>query len=344
MILRDGNLDRFVAAPNPETRVLLLYGPDDGQVRDRVEAAIRAVAGDLQDPFRVADLDSADLKDDPARLSDEAFAMALTGGRRAVRVRNGADHMVGGLESILSAKTCDNLVVIEAGNLSKASKLRKLAEEDKTAVAGPCYGDSDNDRAGLLQRLLKENGYSIDRDATDWILSHTGSDRKATLSEYEKLMLYMGQEKAITLAHATVCFGDSSATALDDVVQAAAGGQTVQLEVAIQALRAEGMSVIPIILAVQRHLHKLHYAAGLMRQGQSADQAIGAIRPPVFFKVKDAFKHQLSIWTLDRLSTALELLTEAELDSKTTGRPDEAICHRALMRICQAARAGMRRR
>jgi DNA polymerase-3 subunit delta len=344
VILRDSGLEKFVASPAPDTVFLLLYGPDDGLVRDRAEKAVKAVAEDLRDPFRVADFDASDLKDDPARLNDEAFAMALTGGRRAIRVRNGADHLVGALTDILEAGSCENLVVVEAGNLAKGSKLRKLAEDNKAAVAGPCYGDSEQDRAGLLQKLLKENGYSVSRDAVEWILAHTGSDRKATLGEYEKLMLYMGEEKAIELDHAMACFGDSSATALDDVVQAAAGGKPVDLEVSIQALMSEGMSVIPIILAVQRHLHKLHFAAGMMRQGASADQAIGAIRPPVFFKTKPLIRHQLDIWNVDRLATALSLLTEAELDAKTTGRPDEAICHRALMRICQAARAGMRRR
>jgi DNA polymerase-3 subunit delta len=344
VILRDSGLDRFVRDPAKDTILLLLYGSDDGLVRDRTEKAVRAVAEDLQDPFRVADLDGADLKDDPARLSDEAFAMALTGGRRAIRVRNGADHLVDGLNGILEAGNCENLIVIEAGNLAKGSKLRKLAEEHKQAVCGPCYADTEQNRAGLLQEMLRAAGYSASRDAIDWILAHTGSDRKATLGEYEKLILYMGQEKNVDLEHAMACFGDSSATALDDVVMAATGGRAEDLEIAIQRLGAEGMSPIPIILSVQRHLHKLHYAAAMMRQGSTADQAIAAIRPPVFFKIKPEIRRQLDIWNVDRLATGISLLTQAELDAKTTGRPDNAICHRALMRICQAARAGMRRR
>ena len=44
---------------------------------------IRAVAGALDDPFRVAELDREDI----ARLPDEAASLSLTGGRRVVRVR-----------------------------------------------------------------------------------------------------------------------------------------------------------------------------------------------------------------------------------------------------------------
>jgi DNA polymerase-3 subunit delta len=35
----------------------------------------------------------------------------------------------------------------------------------------------------------------------------------------------------------------------------------------------------------------------------------------------------------------LSILLEAELDCKTTGMPDRALCSRALLRIAQAARA-----
>ena len=37
----------------------------------------------------------------------------------------------------------------------------------------------------------------------------------------------------------------------------------------------------------------------------------------------------------------LKILTEAELDCKTTGMPDQAICERALLRVAHAA-AGSR--
>ena len=37
-------------------RVVLLYGEDDGMIRDRAVALVRAVAGSLDDPFLVANL------------------------------------------------------------------------------------------------------------------------------------------------------------------------------------------------------------------------------------------------------------------------------------------------
>ena len=46
----------FLRAP-ATARLVLLYGDDAGLIRERAETLVRAVAGTLEDPFRVADLD-----------------------------------------------------------------------------------------------------------------------------------------------------------------------------------------------------------------------------------------------------------------------------------------------
>jgi len=60
---------------------VLFYGDDAGLIRARARAMTVAVAGALDDPFRVAELDREDI----ARLPDEAATLSLTGGRRVVR-------------------------------------------------------------------------------------------------------------------------------------------------------------------------------------------------------------------------------------------------------------------
>ncbi len=85
--------DAFLRSPDPAARAVLVYGPDAGLVSERVEALVKGVAGDLSDPFRVADFSAKELIDDPARLADEAAALSLTGGRRAVRLRQGDDNL-----------------------------------------------------------------------------------------------------------------------------------------------------------------------------------------------------------------------------------------------------------
>ena len=101
----------------------------------------------------------------------------------------------------------------------------------------------------------------------------------------------------------------------------------------------EGLSPVAILRAVARHFHKLHLAAGIMSQGQSPDQAMKQMRPPILFLFAGRFRWQLDHWGLGRIRSAMAVLREAERDCKSTGYPDEAVCHRALIRLTMAARA-----
>src|SRR6185437_14009910 len=86
-----GRADAFVAKPDPALCAILIYGPDAGLVRERLNALTKSVAGAVDDPFRVVEFSADALRDDPARLSDEAAALSFTGGRRVVRVRDASD-------------------------------------------------------------------------------------------------------------------------------------------------------------------------------------------------------------------------------------------------------------
>jgi DNA polymerase-3 subunit delta len=110
---------RFLARPPDEVAVVLVYGADEGLVRERATAAMRGVLGaDIDDPFRLAVLDADPLRQDPARLADEAAQLSLLGGRRVVRVRDADDRLAKTLATVLEAPPGGALVVVEAGDLS----------------------------------------------------------------------------------------------------------------------------------------------------------------------------------------------------------------------------------
>jgi len=134
-------IEAFLRQPDPAVRAVLVYGPDQGLVRERVERLMRGVVADLSDPFRVAELRAAQLKESPAALADEAAAIAMGGGRRVVVLREAADGQSASLASFLANPRGDSLVVVEAGELGPRSSLRKLVEGADNAAALACYGD-----------------------------------------------------------------------------------------------------------------------------------------------------------------------------------------------------------
>src|SRR4051812_37128436 len=144
-------LATYLKRPDAGLRAFLVYGPDDGLVRERAEALGRSVAERLDDPFRVTTLAAAQLAGDPARLADEAAAMSLMGGRRVVQLRGAGDGLAGALGAVLNAPG-DALIVVEAGELAARSSLRRLFEAAGNAAAIACYADGPR----VLDRLIRE--------------------------------------------------------------------------------------------------------------------------------------------------------------------------------------------
>ena len=49
--IKAADVDRFVARPDPRLPIVLVYGPDAGLVRERVDALVKASVDDVNDPF-----------------------------------------------------------------------------------------------------------------------------------------------------------------------------------------------------------------------------------------------------------------------------------------------------
>ena len=339
MKISAGKAAHFIASPPDAIRAILLYGPDAGLVRERAGTLTKSIVEDPKDPFRIAEIAANELRDDPARLSDEAAAIAFTGGQRVVRVRDATDTISGPLADFCDNPSGDALVVIEAGNLTPRSKLRKAFEDAKYAAALPCYADEGGALRDVISETLGQSSIRISADAMSFLLENLGSDRMVSRSELEKLRLYMGKGGEVTLEDAIACIGDSASMTLDDIAFAAASGNIDRLTHLMDRARREGLAAIGILRAVARHFQRLHLASGSVDEGKSADVAIKSLRPPVFFKQADVFRGQVRIWPTGRLGQALVSLSEAEVQCKTTGMPTDTICDQTLLRLGATARA-----
>lgn len=337
MKLTGQKAEAFLKSPDPAARAVLVYGPDSGLVRERVTRLMKGVVPDLGDPFRVAELSPSILKDDPARLADEAAALAFTGGRRVVVVRDGGDAIAGLFQGFLANPAGDALVVVEGGDLGPRSSLRKLFEGADNAAALASYGDEGASLSQVIAEELRAHGLTAEPDATSFLMDHLGGDRRLTRAELQKLALYMGGPGRVRLDDAVACIGDTAALSMDDLALATADGDHATAQRVLDRLFREGTSAVAVLRALSRHFQRLHLAAGLMAQGRSADQAMAALKPPVIFKAADRFRRQLGRWPADRIGMALERLIEAEVDSKTTGMPAEELCSRAVMQLARAA-------
>lgn len=338
MIVKSSDAERYVSRPPSGLAAALVYGPDQGLVRERAERLARTVVPDLSDPFRVAELDDAILGGDPARLADEAASLSMMGGRRVVRVRGAGNALAKLFEGFLESPAGDALVVVEAGDLAKSSTLRSAFEEADNAAAIACYGDSPRDLADVVRDALKAEGLAISADALDAAVSALGSDRGVTRRELEKLALYANGTGRVTIDDVRAVIGDESEARVEEVCDSAGEGDVAKLDRALEKLWIAGLSPIGVLRMALGHFQRLALVKSQAAGGEGVDAALKRLRPPLHFMRSASFKAQAQRWSDARLADALDLLLETEALCKTTGVPGEAVCGRALFTLAAWAR------
>ena len=331
MKLDSRRVPAFLRDPG-SVRVVLLHGEDVGMIRERAEALTRAVAGGLDDPFRVAEL----ARDEVDRLDAEAASLPMTGGRRVVRVRDAGEAARAGVEAVL-ASAAPALVVLEAPSLASASRLRRAVEAAPDGAAIGCYPEEGRALEETIRDVLGSVGVTVEFEALAWLAAHLGADRAATRREVEKLALYVGRGGRVDMDAATACVGDLAGLSLDDALFAATQGDVATADRALELALSEGGSAVGVLRAALFHMQRLHRARLAVDGGASPAEAAKAARPPVFFRRVGAFARALGLWTESALMESMAAVTEAERSCKRTGAPDLAICRHAILALARQA-------
>ncbi len=347
MKIETRSIEKFLKAPDTALRAILVFGPDDGLVRERGAQLGRHVVADPNDPFRIVDLSGDQIERDPALLADEAAAISFGGGKRLVRVRGCGNAAAPAFASFLKNPIGDSLVVVEAGELDGRSALKKLFESAANAAALACYGDEGRDLDAFIRATLKADGVGVADDAIAWLAQRLGGDRAMTRGELAKLTLYVGHGAQVSLDDARAVVGDTAEIDAEDAAYAAAIGDVETLARTLDRLDGEGASPVTILRAAQRLFTRLHACASMTGDGGDAGGAMARLRPPVFWKDQDQFKRALRRLDTRALSRALVLLLDAEIAAKSGSQAAGGLAaERALYTLAGApaarSRAGLR--
>jgi len=333
---KTNEVEAWLRRPDPDVRLVLIYGPDRGMVTERARAFIKSSGLDPEDPFSSVRLEATELESDPGRLLDEASTVPMFAGRRLVWVRNAGTHksLAESAKALAAAPPVDAIVVIEAGDLKKGTGLRAAMEASPHAMALPCYSDDGRSVDAVIDEVLARAGLSIGLEARQILRVNLGGDRLATRSELEKLCTYCLGTGEITLDDVVIMTGDVAATAVDDAIDAILDGNVARFDRAYSRLVSSGTNPFVILSAASRQFHTLLTLRSEMDSaGKSSATAVAAARPPVFFSRRRLVETALQRLGQATLLRGLERIQSAIL--QTRRRPDlaEAAARQALLAV-----------
>jgi DNA polymerase-3 subunit delta len=332
MKLSPRDASAYFARPDPPKPGLLIFGEDPMRVALKRQEVILAMIGpEGEGEMRLSRHDAADLRKDPALVSDAMRASGFFPGPRAVLIESATDGLADTLAAALDDWTAgDAHLVVAAGQLPPASRLRKLFETRPDTYAAAIYDDPPS-RAEIETVLRKAGAGEISREAMGEIETLSRAldpgDFRQTI---EKLALYKrGDATPVSPADVAAVAPTSTEADLDEVIDIVAEGRTAEIGPFLRRLEAQGATAVGLCIAATRHFRTLHAAAA---DPEGPAKAFGRARVP--FKRKDRMTRQAQTWGAVKAGEAIHLLTDADLTLRSSSRaPDMALVERTLIRL-----------
>lgn len=338
--LKSAQISTFMRAPDPKIWAILVYGQDPGLVSERAQKLAHALSQRSKPPGEILRIDDRDLEDDPQRIEVELMTVAMFGGPKVVRVSASRRVTAAALKELVARPTAAGHLIVEAGQLRADDAMAKLFADTPTAAALPCFQDAARDLDALVDEIVKGAGATIAADARQLLISRLGADRALSRGEVEKLTLYAHGKPVIDIDDVEAVVGDASDLAIDRIVTAAASGDGVLAVAMCDRAIASGDSPQGIILAVQRHMTRLHQVRSALDRGRPVVDAMRALRPPAFSRQADVISAQCRQWSTARLQRAIERCAAAAKAARLEADLETAFAERLLLAIAHLAREG----
>jgi DNA polymerase-3 subunit delta len=318
-------------------------------VQDVLEAVRTARGRELGTPLDLHRLSEEDLKGDPLRLRDLLTARPLLGGASAVLFRapgeSGPTQLFEALEEIERGTLApEGVLLVEAGALTKKSRLRTVFETGKRIVCVQLYDPDAGDLRGAMQAAITGLGGSIEAEALDLLMEGAALDLGLARAEGEKFGLYGATlGRPITVDDVLALSSGARSYTADQAASLALTGDARRALAALDKALAAGSAPVQFARSVERRLRRLHDARGVMAaRGLSARDAVSALRPPPSIPEARELEGLLTGWSAALIEAGLEAARRAEISMKRKNSPDDALAGRLIAAI--AGLAGMGRR
>jgi len=314
-------IGRAVDQPNPATRFYLFHGPDESQSRALAARLLEALGASK---FLVT---AGSVKSDPASLVDEASAMSLFGGKRAIWIEPATKDIEEGVASLLAGPPPESIVVAIAGALPTSSALRKLAESSPQAIAFASYLPEGESAERMVVDLGRRVGLKVSSSVAARLAEACGNDQAIVAQELQKLALYVGAapETPRELEHDAIdaVGADNAEGDFLRLADLALTGELDELAGELARLPAGGSEAIPVIRSLQRRLLMLAPLRARIERGERIDAVMTSTGRSLFFKEKTKVQRMLSKWSARELATVAGRAGSLERDlTRPRLRPD----------------------
>lgn len=331
------SVGRLIDQPDPQVRFYLFHGPDEGQSRALAARLLEAL---VATKFLMT---AGEIKVDPASLVDEACAISLFGGKRAVWIEPATKDVEEAVSALLESPATESPVVAIAGALPNTSALLKLAETSPQALAFKSYVPEGPEAERMVIDVGRRFGLKISSPVAVRLAANSDNDQAIVAQELQKLALFIGASPQAPkeLDHGAIdeVGAENAEGDFLQLADLALGGEINQLADELARFPVGGSEAIPVVRSLQRRLLMLAPARARVERGERVDAVMTSLGRALFWKDKTKVQRMLSKWSAEDLATVAERAGRLERSLMFTAAPAREALGEELLTIARKARS-----
>ena len=331
MIIKGYQLESILKSNN-EFLGLLIYGPNEGLVRENISKISKYYTNTHE--YEEQYFEGNELDSDPLALDSLLRTVSMFHEGKVVIVNSLKDKHAAKIESFLSNPPSQTILIIKSENLTRSSKIRKLFESDKAYYALACYDEDAKSLIQYINKFLIENDIKLNSDVKNYLMQSLSNDRMLNQHELEKISIFCNSSNIdIKLEDIKYLLNDTSSKNLNKLSENVMFGNASKSSIIISKLLSEGTSPISLIRSLLNYNIRMQATKIEMKKGNTFDNAIKNLKPPVFWKDKDNFQSHCLKWPLKIIEKNLSRLFDTEISCKLNSSLAKLNCSKLILSI-----------
>ena len=312
---------------------ILVYGTDEGEILH----ALTQIKQQLKlSSDTITTFTKEQLKKTPLIITDEANTTSLIHERRFLFVPDDISFSFESFIHYLDNKKTDALLLINGGNLTKTNGVRLEAERNPRVLAVACYAPTPQELQNTISSFFHLHKKTIAPAVITAFLKKTSFNQQVINQELEKLLLYVGDNREITLTDIQACVTDSADFSLDDFCTHLADGHVEQVINSLHIFVSADETETTLFWAVRNYFERLLKI--LSDKTCPPDQAVQKNLKPFQFYLKDPLLRQIRYWRPKDVLDVLNKITKLERLTRTTGYPKAILIEQAFLSLATKAK------
>lgn len=271
---------------------------------------------------------------DEKKFYNEIFNISLFEKKKIYFIENTNDKILEIFTSI-EDKLKDQQIYLFAELLDKRSKLRNYFEKSNNIGVIACYADNEMNIKKIIVDKLK--GYEgLSSQNINMIIESTNLDRVKLQNELDKIISYFTNKKIITnLLELLLDFKvNDNFNLLKD--EALCGNKNKTNRLLSDTIMDADKNVL-YLNTINQRMNKLIETSELAKN-LSLEDAVNAIRPPIFWKDKPMFMIQAKKWNKNKIKNVLKKTYDLEIKIKSDPIVNKNILvKKLLVDVCELA-------